>query len=63
MRRIQFYLTPAAGKALIGKAVAALPDVQKAVAEHMVVVVAGTTNAPVAYELLKSIGEQEGFCL
>ena len=62
MRRIQFYLTPAAGKALIGKAVAALPDVQKAVAEHMVVVVAGTTNAPVAYELLKSIGEQEGFC-
>ena len=61
MKRIQFYLTPAAGKALIGKAVAALPDVQAAVKEHMVVVVAGTTNAPVAYELLKSIGAQEGF--
>lgn len=61
MERIQFYLTPAAGKALIGKAVAALPDVQAAVREHMVVVVAGTTNAPVAYELLKSIGAEEGF--
>lgn len=61
MRRIQFYLTPAAGKALIGKAVAALPDVRKAVKENMVVVVAGTTNAPVAYELLKSIGAEAGF--
>ena len=61
MRKIQFYLTPAAGKALIGKAFAALPDVQEAVREHTVVVVAGTTDAAVAYELLKSIGQEEGF--
>lgn len=61
MKRIQFYLTPSEGKRLIGKAVAALTDIQTAVKEHTVVVVAGTTNAPVAYELLKLIGDTEGF--
>lgn len=61
MKKIQFYLTPSEGKRLIGKAIAALPDVRKAVEENTVLVVSGTTNAPVAYELLKLIGETEGF--
>lgn len=57
MKRIQFYLTPSEGKRLIGKAAAILPDIQTAVKEHTVVVISGTTNAPVAYELLKLIGD------
>jgi len=61
MKRIQFYLTPSQGKRLIGKAIAVLPDVQEALKEKTVVVVAGTTNAPVAYELLKQIGQLDGF--
>ena len=61
MKKIQFYLTPSEGKRLIGKAMAALPDIRKAIEENTVLVVAGTTNAPVAYELLKLIGETEGF--
>lgn len=61
MRKIQFYLTPSEGKILIGKAIAALPDVQTAMKENTVVVIAGTTNAPLAYELLKMIGDTDGF--
>jgi len=61
MKRVQFYLTPSEGKRLIGKAVACLPDVEEALQNHTVVVAAGTTNGPVAYELLKKIGDTEGF--
>ena len=61
MKKIQFYLTPSEGKRLIGKAMAGLPDIRKAIEENTVLVVAGTTNAPVAYELLKLIGDTEGF--
>lgn len=61
MKKIQFYLTPSEGKRLIGKAIATLPDIQSAMKEHTVIVISGTTNAPVAYELLSMIGETERF--
>jgi pimeloyl-ACP methyl ester carboxylesterase len=54
-------LTPAAGKRLIGKAIAAHPDVQGALKNGTVVVIAGTTNGYVAEELLKVIGQAAGF--
>lgn len=62
MNRIQFYLTPAAGKVLIAKAISALPEVQKALRENTILIVAGTSNAPVAYELLRQIGRDAEFC-
>ena len=61
MKRIQFYLTPSEGKILIGKAIATLPDILNAMKEHTVVVIAGTTNAPVAYELLRLINHADQF--
>lgn len=45
------FLTPAAGKRLIAKAVCALDSVRQAYAAHTLVVVAGTTNYYVAQEL------------
>ncbi len=56
-----FMLTPAAGKRLIGKAVAAHPAVISALEHGTIVVVAGTTNGYVAEELLASIGQAGGF--
>ncbi|MCW4049940.1 MAG: hypothetical protein NWE89_09420 [Candidatus Bathyarchaeota archaeon] len=47
----QFVLTVAESKRLIGKAVAALPEVQNAMKEGTVVVATGTTNAYVLEEL------------
>ena len=47
----QFILTVAASKRLIAKAVAALPEVQRAMKEGTVVVATGTTNAYVLEEL------------
>jgi len=61
MKKIQFCLTPSAGKHLIAKAISLMPDVLTALKERTVVVIAGTTNAPVAYELLRIIGDTEGF--
>ena len=56
MKNIQIFLTPAAGKRLIAKAIAAREDVQDAVMNHTVVVIKGTTNAYLAEELLAGIG-------
>lgn len=65
MKTIEFYLTPAAGKQLIAKAISARADMKTALEAHTVVVVAGTTNSYVAKLLLESIGEttfdQRGF--
>ena len=47
----QFILTVAASKRLIAKAVAALPEVQRAMKEGTVVVATGTTNAYVLEDL------------
>ncbi len=57
----QFVITPASGKRLIGMAAAALPDVRQALESGTVVVVAGTTNACVAQEILKYTGEDADF--
>jgi hypothetical protein len=56
-----YVLTPAAGKRLIGKAVAVHPAVRSALETGTVVIVAGTTNGYVAEEVLASIGAGQGF--
>lgn len=57
----QFMLTPAAGKRLLGKALAVHPEVRRVLASGTLVIVAGTTNGYVAEEILRSIGQAEGF--
>jgi hypothetical protein len=57
----QFALTPAAGKRLIGMAVAKHPGVLAALKGGTVVVIAGTTNGYVAEELLSAIGQAADF--
>lgn len=57
----QFVITPAAGKRLIAKGVAAHPAVREAMRSGTVVIVAGTTNGYVAEELLELIGQRDGF--
>lgn len=53
----QSVVTPAAGKRLIGLAMAAHPAVRAALHSGIVVIVAGTTNGYVAEELLKELGQ------
>jgi hypothetical protein len=57
----QYPLTPAAGKRLIGKAVAAHPWVTEVLRTGRLVIVAGTTNGYVAEEILGSLGQAVGF--
>lgn len=62
----QFILTPAMGKRIIAKGIAAHPAVQAALKEGTVVIVAGSTNGYVAQEVLKASGftgpfERRGF--
>ncbi|MDY6850896.1 MAG: hypothetical protein SV487_02300 [Thermodesulfobacteriota bacterium] len=57
----QFVITPACGKRLIGKGVAAHPAPASALKSGTVVIVAGTTNGYVAEEILGRIGQAEGF--
>jgi hypothetical protein len=57
----QFVITPAAGKRLIGKAIAKHPAVAKALKKNTVVIVAGTTNGYVAQEIFKEIGQAKSF--
>ncbi|MBN2339170.1 MAG: hypothetical protein JXP48_11590 [Acidobacteria bacterium] len=57
----QCILTPAAGKRLIARAVAAHEAVRSALESGTVVIVAGTTNGYVAEELLQPLGQAEGF--
>lgn len=56
-----FVLTSAAGKRLIAKATAAHPALQAALQSGTVVIVAGTTNGYVAEEILRQLGQAEGF--
>lgn len=53
----QLLLTTSAGKRLIGKALAAHPEVKRKLAQGTIVIIAGTTNCYVAEEILASIGE------
>lgn len=53
---IQIPLTISACKRLIAKGILKHPDVQKALTEHTLVIVAGTTNGYIAEEILKRLG-------
>lgn len=57
----QFVLTPAAGKRLIARAIAHHPAIETAIRSGTVAIVAGTTNGYVAEEILKRIGQADGF--
>ncbi len=57
----QFVLTPAEGKRLIAKALVHHLAIQAALKSGTVAIIAGTTNGYVAEEILKSIGQAEGF--
>ena len=57
----QYVITPAAGKRLIGKAVAIHPAVKQALKSGTLVIIAGTTNGYAAEEILNSIGDTEDF--
>src|SRR4030043_455957 len=57
----QVMLTPSAGKRLIGKGMAAHPAVKDALENGTLVIIAGTTNAYVAEEILTVTGEIEKF--
>ena len=56
MRTEQFLITPAAGKRLIARAIVRRKDVQDALKDRKIVVIAGTTNLYIANELLKQLG-------
>jgi len=57
----QYVLTPAAGKRLIGKALAIHPVVTPVLKKGTLVIVAGTTNGYAAEEILGSIGQEKEF--
>jgi hypothetical protein len=57
----QFALTPAAGKRLIAKAMAAHPAVREALRSGTLVIIAGTTNGCVAEEILAERGGGKEF--
>jgi hypothetical protein len=61
MKSVQYSLSPEEGKRLIAKGIAAREDVLSAARERTVLVVAGTTNACLALELLRTIGDTQGF--
>ena len=58
-----FVLTPAAGKKLIGKAVAALPEVQRAVAGGRMLVANGTTTSYVIEALTGKQIDRFAYCV
>jgi hypothetical protein len=57
----QFCVTTAMGKRIIGKGMAHHPDVQRVLEKGTLAIIAGTTNGYVAEEILRSIGQVEGF--
>jgi hypothetical protein len=57
----QYIITPAMGKRLIGMAIANHPDIQRVLVKGSLVIIGGSTNGYVAEEVLKSIGQSEGF--
>ena len=57
----QFCVTPAMGKRLIGKGMVVHPAVKAALAQGTLAIIAGTTNGYVAEEILRSLGQAEGF--
>ena len=59
----QFFITPAAGKRLIGKALSMHPIIKNVLNNGTLVITAGTTNGYAAEEILKSIGIAESFSI
>ena len=57
----QYMITPAAGKRLIGKALAEHPTIKAVLKSGTLLILAGTTNGYVAEEVLASIGQAQGF--
>lgn len=57
----QYVITPAAGKRLIGKALAVYLSEQPALQSGTIVIIAGTTNGVIAEELLYKIGQAQDF--
>ncbi len=57
--KMQFYLTPSAGKRLIAKGVLERTDVRRALEGGTLVVIMGTTNAYIANELLRAAGRTD----
>ncbi len=57
----QFCVTTSMGKRLIGKAMALHPDIKAVLKKGTLVIIAGTTNGYAAEEILKSLGQAEGF--
>ena len=60
-KTIQRPLTPAAGKRLIAKAVSRRTDVLSLLEKGRLVILGGTTNGYVAEEILRAIGQENGF--
>jgi hypothetical protein len=56
-----FVITPAMGKRLIGKGMAAHPAVQAVLRKGTLAIIAGSTNGYVAEEILSATGQGEGF--
>lgn len=57
----QFTVTVSMAKRLIGKGMAALPDIRAVLDKGTLAILAGTTNGYVAEEILASIGQEKGF--
>ena len=57
----QFCVTTAMGKRLIGKAMVWHSEIKRVLKSGTLVIIAGTTNGYVAEEVLKSLGQDEGF--
>lgn len=57
----QYWLSVAAGKRLIAKAVLELPEFREALAERTVVITAGTTNGYIAEAVLELLGQKDKF--
>lgn len=58
---LQVLLSPAAGKRLISKAALKHNDIRNALRTKTIVIVAGSTNGYIAEEILKDIGQDNGF--
>ena len=57
----QILLTPSAGKRLIAKAILEHSAIKNAINSKTIVIIAGSTNGYIAEEILKSIGQENGF--
>jgi hypothetical protein len=57
----QLSVTPAMGKRLMGRGMAAHPDIKHVLDKGTLVIIAGTTNGYVAEEILQLLGQTNGF--